>query len=125
MKFFQPLIQLVRETGQGLPDDYFLHIVTFSPNARFRADGYDTDDSNLQSDGLLKVNVYLKQDTGLPDFDFITPVVHTFELGNIAFPGGSGTIRAQAFYRLFEPVEELKPGGAAQVETADAEVKNR
>jgi hypothetical protein len=125
MKFFQPLIQLVRETGQGQPDDYFLHIVTFSPNTRFRAESHDTDDSDLQSDGLLKVNVYLKQDTSLPDFDFITPVVHTLELGNIAFPGGGGAIRTQAFYRLFEPVDELKSGGAAQVETADAEVKNR
>jgi hypothetical protein len=125
MKFYQPLPQLVRETGQSLPDAYCLHVVTFSPNTQFQADGYTTDDEDLQSEGVYKVNIFLKQNTTLPSYDYLTPIAHTIELGELTFPGGEGSVRVHVFYRVLEPQEELKNGGKSSVGTTDADVKLR
>ncbi len=94
MKFFHPQIQLARETVLDEPDAFYLHIVTFCPRTCFRADGYEVDDSEL-SGGKYKVQIKLRQDPALPDFGYITPVVHTIALGSIAFPGGEGEIEVQ------------------------------
>lgn len=94
MKFFHPQIQLARESMFDQPDAYFVHVVTFCPRTSFRADGFSTDAGEL-ANGLYKVVVKLRQDPALPDFESITPVVHTIALGNIAFPGGEGDVQVQ------------------------------
>ncbi|MBL7809123.1 MAG: hypothetical protein JNN28_14985 [Saprospiraceae bacterium] len=91
MKFFYPQVQLARETVLDEPDTYYLHVVTFCPRTCFRANGHELDTSELDK-GKYKVRIKLRQDPTLPDFDYITPVVHTLALGGIAFPGGEGEI---------------------------------
>ena len=89
MKFFHPQIQLARETVLDQPDAYYLHVVTFCPRTSFRANGYEIDESELPKCKYI-VRVRLLQDNALPDFRYITPVVHTMALGSVAFPGGEG-----------------------------------
>ncbi len=135
MKFFKPQVQLARETIFDEPDAYYLHVVTFCPRTSFRADGYTTDSSEL-ANGLYKVVINLQQDPALPDFEYITPVVHTLSLGNIAFPGGEGWIEVQVIGAVIEenarntrdtnpPTTTTKTGGTGTVSTADADNKSR
>ena len=136
MKFFHPQIQLARETVLDEPDAYYLHIVTFCPRSCFRADGYSTDAGEL-ADGLLKVSINLRQDPELPDFEYITPVVHTLALGSIDFPGGEGAIRIQVLGAVptggspgasrdaNPPATTTKTGGTGTVSTSDADDKSR
>lgn len=56
--------------------------------------GFTTDTSEL-AQNLFILNVKVKQEASLPDIDYITPVVHTIPLGEIAFPQGEGFIRIQ------------------------------
>ena len=84
MKFFHPVLQLGKESGE-LADKYFLHVVTFCPRSNFQADGFSINNANLAS-GLLKVTVKLKQVAAMPNYEFITPVVHSIDLGAINFP---------------------------------------
>lgn len=135
MKFFHPQIQLARETVLDEPDAFYLHIVTFCPRTCFRADGYSTDAGEL-SNGLYKVSINLLQDPALPDFNYITPVVHTIALGSIDFPGGEGEIEVLVLGAVLEegggsvrsanpPKSTTKTGGKGTVSTTSAEDKSR
>ena len=90
MKFFHPVIQLGKESGE-LADKYFLHVVTFCPRSNFQADGFGLEEEEL-AQGRLKVTVKLKQSPRLPNYEFITPVVHSIDLGAVAFPFEDCTI---------------------------------
>lgn len=136
MKFFHPQIQLARETVFDEPDAFYLHIVTFCPRTCFRADGYSTEAGEL-ANGLYKVSIKLLQDMALPDFGYITPVVHTIALGSIDFPGGEGEIEVQVLGAVLEegssstrgatnpPKSTTKTGGKGTVSTTSAEDKSR
>lgn len=132
MKFFKPQIQLVREPVLDRPDAYSMHVVTFCNRTNYRADGFSVNDSDL-NDGLYRVTVNLIQDPSLPDFQYITPVVHTFNLGSIAFPGGEGWFEVQVTGAVIEatptaanrdgnpPTTTTKTGGTGTVSTSDAD----
>ncbi|MBK9492733.1 MAG: hypothetical protein IPO07_31135 [Haliscomenobacter sp.] len=64
MKFFHPVIQLGKESGE-LADKYFLHVVTFCPRSNFQADGFSIKNEKL-AEGRLKVTVKLKQRLNFP-----------------------------------------------------------
>lgn len=125
MKFFHPVIQLGKESGE-LADHYFLHVVTFCPRSNFQADGFNINNANL-ADGLLKVTVKLKQVAALPNFEFITPVVHSIDLGAVAFPFEDCTIEVSVVGDVFqEPTSNTrstdaptttKTGGTGTVST--------
>lgn len=133
MKFFYPQIQLARETHLNDPDSYYLHIVTFCPLTNYRADGYEVDDSDLQTEGVYKVTIKIYQDVNLPDFKYITPLVHTISLGSIAFPGGDGWIEVTVEGAVIEesssgsarsgenPTTTTKTGGTGAVSTTNAD----
>lgn len=137
MKFFQPQVQLVRESVFDAPDAFYLHVVTFCPRSCFRADGYTPDASEL-ANGLYKVTINLRQDPALPDFAYITPVVHTLALGSLDFPGGEGEIEIQVLGAVMEtaatggtrgdtnpPTTTTKTGGTGTVSTTNADDKSR
>jgi hypothetical protein len=133
MKFFKPQVQLARQSILDAPDAYFLHIVTFCPRTCFRADGYSVSSANL-AQGIYNVQINLLQDASLPDFGYITPVVHTLNLGSIAFPGGEGLIEVQVQGVMHsEPGIDRDPttppttktGGTGTVSTSDADSNPR
>lgn len=133
MKFFKPQVQLVREKSLDPPDAYSMHIVTFCDKTNYRADGYSVDDSEL-STGLYRVTVNLVQDSNLPEFNYITPVVHTMDLGFIDFPDEEGWFEVQVLGAVIEPssanradppTTTTKTGGTGTVSTSDADDKSR
>lgn len=136
MKFFKPQIQLAREAVLDESDAFSLHIVTFCPRTCFRADGHSVSDEAL-GQGTYKVTINLLQDPALPDFGYITPVVHTLALGSIDFPGGEGEIEVTVQGAVLEegsgardvdpppPTTTTKTGGKGTVSTTDADESPR
>lgn len=134
MKFYQPQIQLAREQVLNAPDAFYAHIVTFCAKTNFRANGYTVDDRDLQN-GNYKIDIMLLQDSNLPEFDYITPVVHTISLGSIAFPGGEGWITVTVLgdvpadrgntRDVDPPKSETKTGGSGTVSTTSSDDKSR
>ena len=132
MKFFHPVIQLGKESGE-LADKYFLHVVTFCPRSNFQADGFSINNENL-ADGLLKVTVKLKQGAALPNFEFITPVVHSIDLGAIAFPFEDNTVEVTVVgdvlqeptsnKRATDAPKTTKTGGTGTVSTTQTTISS-
>ncbi|MCB0572548.1 MAG: hypothetical protein KDC66_22425 [Phaeodactylibacter sp.] len=87
MKLYKPQVQLVRRTNVDEPDDYFLHAVTFCGRTSYRADGHNTIPESIDENGVLAVELFLAQDAELPDYDYLTPIVHTIALGRPAAAG--------------------------------------
>lgn len=85
MKFYKPQLQLARTNV--LSDDgvfatqYTLHAITLCRRTGFRADGHTVGDE--VENGILSVTLRIRQDADLPDLEYITPVVHTIDLGDI------------------------------------------
>lgn len=110
MKFFSPIFQLdKKDVYETLSTEYFVHVVTFCPRTSFRADGYETDVSELDN-GVFIVRVKLKQDPALPEMEYITPVVHTIALGPISFPGRDGVIRVDVIGEVYQTGMGLSRG---------------
>lgn len=100
MKFFDPQIQLGKESGE-LSDRYFIHVVTFCPFTNFCADGFSIDDSQLAA-GLLNVAVKLRQDPQVPKYEFITPIVHGILLEDLDFPAEDFQIEVTVVGEILE-----------------------
>jgi hypothetical protein len=89
MKFYHPQVQLVRERILDEPDQFVLHAVTFCPKTNLKANGHA-----LQAgDNAVDVSLFITEDPDLPDFDFITPVVHTIRLGSFSSGRSEGEFR--------------------------------
>jgi hypothetical protein len=97
MQLFHPNLQLYRETVLDAPDAYYLHVVTFCPRSQFRADGHEIVGFHADNtiEGSYKIRVKLLEDAALPNLDVLTPIVHTFALGSVAFPQGEGWFEVQ------------------------------
>ena len=135
MKFFHPQVQLAREIVFDEPDAYYLHVVTFCPRSCFRADGHEVDDSEL-ANGKYRVRIKIRQDPALPNFEYITPLVHTLELGGIAFPSGEGEIEVTVIGEILEGTSgatrsvgplptTTKTGGTTTVGTTGSDGKTK
>ncbi|MCB0552719.1 MAG: hypothetical protein KDD02_04135 [Phaeodactylibacter sp.] len=82
MKLYKPQVQLVRRRKLDEPDEYYLHSVTFCGRTSYRADGHSPIPEQADADGVLSVSLAIVQDPALPDFEYLTPVVHTISLGS-------------------------------------------
>lgn len=134
MNFYNPSIHLSRETILDAPDAYYLHVVTFCPRSRFRANGHEIVGFHTENtvEGSYKIKVKLLEDAALPDLDVLTPVVHTISLGSIAFPGGEGWFEVQVIGETLESTGDIasrsgepKTGGTGAVKTTTASDKSR
>lgn len=135
MKFFNPQLQLVRERRINEPDAYFLHVVTFCPRTSYRADGVELvgfgPNNETQEEGVFKVKVKIKQDAALLDFEYITPVIHTFSIGSVAFLEGEGWFEVQVVGTQLQKSGTVtrdgdpKTGGVGAVGSATADDKSR
>jgi hypothetical protein len=125
MKFFDPQIQLTRWARAGQPDSYSIHVVTFCPKTTYAADGHTIDNSQLGQD-LFKLRVKLRTDNALPEMDYITPVVHTIDLGPIDFPNElGGWIQVEVFGVQASDRSGGSPGGVRTVSSTDSDDKSR
>lgn len=133
MKFFHPVIQLGKESGE-LADTYFLHVVTFCPRSNFQADSFSINDEHL-AEGKLNVTVKVKQAAKMPNYEFITPVVHSIDLGEINFPFEDSMVEVTVIGDVLqEPTSNAraadtptttKTGGTGTVSTGSATDRER
>ncbi len=86
MKLFKPQVQLTKITDATEPDDYYIHVITFTDKTNYRADGYSI--GTMDGNGVLPVTVKATLDEHIIDLPYLTPVVHTIKLGNVSFPSG-------------------------------------
>lgn len=91
MKLFKPQVQLTKITEASVPDDYYIHVVTFTDWTNYREDGYTI--GEMEEDGTLPVTVKAIQDENIIDLNYLTPVVHTIKLGAVEFPTGGGIVK--------------------------------
>lgn len=119
MKLFKPQVQLVKVTDAISPDEYHLHVVTFTDMSNYREDGYWV--GTVDQSGVLVVKVKAILDGSIMDFPYLTPIVHTINLGALAFPGGEGFIEV-----IFEDsMRGPNTGKKNIVRTVDADEDSR
>jgi len=121
MKLLKPQVQLVRKTHIDQEDEFSLHVITFLPKTNYKADGYDVADQ-LDSDGILPISLYISKDESIPEFNYLTPVVHTFEIGALPFSDGDGMIRVDL---VVTGARTTGSSGGTHSSTADADDDGR
>ncbi|MFM9950628.1 MAG: hypothetical protein ACKV1O_22005 [Saprospiraceae bacterium] len=90
MQLFKPHAQLIKITDANNPDQYYLHVITNTDLTNYEGDGFSI--GTLDQNGILPVTVKLTINQSIAGFEYITPVVHTIDLGYIAFPNGTGSV---------------------------------
>lgn len=79
MKLFKPQLQLRRRRNFRDQYLYHLHAVTFTDNTKYEAAGHKN--PVIDEKGLPMIILYLKEKNDGMDFPYITPIVHTIDLG--------------------------------------------
>jgi len=132
MKFFKPQLQLAKvseiQDGPGFKDHYYLHVVTFCDQANYRTSDEDTeiDDSALASRNIIQVKLYIYPDQKLPDFKYLTPLVHTIDLGTPGEKAKEFNLKVDVFKEL--PTRGPGAGGSSgssQTSSSDADEIDR
>lgn len=90
MKLFRPQIQLAKLTDVAGPDIYYLHVITLTDFTNYVPSGHVVGTMDL--DGTLPITVSAVIDESVPALRYITPIVHTIELGPLEFPLEGGLI---------------------------------
>ena len=86
MKFFEPQVSLYVHTYiDGGEDQYFLHIATFTDNARLQANGATVDRSKLNTDNSIEVDLQINENVEVPFLQCVNPITHTIELGALEY----------------------------------------
>lgn len=115
MKLFKPQLQLAKESEMqddgSFRDHYYLHVVTFTDKTNYRAEDYQIDDHNLASKGVINVRLYINADMEIADLNYLTPVVHTLDLGTPIEKGAEFIIQVDVFKGL--PTRDGSGGGSS------------
>lgn len=129
MKLFKPQLQLARESEEqsdgSFRDHYYLHVVTFTDRTNYRADDCVVDDTALASEGKIKIKAYMYQDLDIPDFNYLTPVVHTLDLGMPVEVGTEFIVEVTARLGMTERNGGSGSGGSTQTGSSGADEDGR
>ncbi|MCB0593680.1 MAG: hypothetical protein H6557_26055 [Lewinellaceae bacterium] len=115
MILFKPQVQLTKITDVSEPDDYYVHVITFTDCTNYRADGYSI--GEMDEYGTLPVTIRAVQDENIIDFNYLTPVVHTIKLGAVSFPSGGGLVEVT----FDDGTQSAENGKKGNVRPVDAE----
>ena len=129
MKYFHPILHLLCRIHLDEPREYCLQAVTFCDRTQHRAQGHFELPHTLDENGFWCIDLKIGRDIELPDFESITPVVHTIELGpspsesddfdikvNVILLNGSGRETNK---------KKPKPAGSSVVKSTDADEDSR
>lgn len=131
MKFYKPQVQLVRKRIKNQADEYFLHAVTFCEQTNIRANGYEIPLPTLNKDGNYEVNLLAVEDADLSNFNYLTPIVHTIDLGILPFGDENGEVVVTLFIeekgdgRIISRGDKKRRAGTAGVATTSADPDSR
>jgi hypothetical protein len=65
---------------------YHIHVITWFDNTKFKANGHDTLPGSATS-GVFPITLFVSEDSGVPEMELLTPVVHTVTLTGITLNG--------------------------------------
>lgn len=128
MKFLKPQVQLVRKRMEKNTDEYFLHAVTFCDSTNIRANGHELPLPTLNKDGKYEVNLLAIQDTDLPNHNYLTPIVHSIDLGSLPFGDEDGEILVTLYIEekgILLRGDNNRPAGQGSVSTASADEEGK
>lgn len=125
MKLYKPQVQLVRRPKLDEPDEYFLHAVTFCGRTSYRSDGHSPIPAQADADGVLSVVLAIVQDPELPDFDYLTPVVHTLSLGSPVAKGQELIVEVSASDGIASRSTTSESDPTTTVSSVDADEDSR
>lgn len=115
MNFFIPSGSLFKRTHIDVPDQYFLHAVTFCNNTHYVADGFKIDDSKAKNKRVISIELNIREDKNAPSISTVKPVSHTIALGPLPF-GDNGTIELNLSKEQENNINQLnKSGGKDKV----------
>lgn len=119
MILYKPQVQLTKITDVSEPDEYYVHVITFTDWTNYRADDYSI--GELDEYGTLPVTVRAIQDENIIDFNYLTPVVHTIKLGAVSFPTGGGLVEVT----FDDGTQSAENGKKVIARTVDADEDSR
>lgn len=91
MQIADPIIHLEEKSGV-----YHIHVITWFNQSRFIADGYDALPVSANS-GVFEIRLFVTEDTGVPDMQLLTPVVHTLTLTGITLSSTDPFIEVEIY----------------------------
>ena len=123
MENFKPDLNLIVQKSPGQLHEYYLHSVTPTDKADYRADNSEALIKQLAPDGSFEIELSIKKDEQIPDFGYPTPVVHTYYLGTLPFGNEQGLIKVNIM--LKSGTDPKKKVGEATVSTVRASEDSR
>ena len=83
MQIAKPQVHLRKNNSTG---DFYIHVVTWFDRTKYISDGVGSISTTPVS-GVFQVVLNVAEDTGVPDMQLLTPVVHTLVLDGVALDG--------------------------------------
>lgn len=90
MKFGQSHVQLRRRKQTDGSWYYWLHAVTFYNHTGLVADGTFPIEQSLNEEGMFVIDLKVKRDHSIKMMPYLSPVVHTIEIGAVPFGSEEG-----------------------------------
>jgi hypothetical protein len=90
MQIAQPIVHLEVEGGST----YHIHVITWFDQTKFVADGYDTLPTTATA-GIFPITLFVAEDSGVPNMNLLTPVVHTITLTGVSLSSGDPFIEVE------------------------------
>ena len=122
MRHYTPQVQLIKRTNMDVADEYWLHAVTFCDKTYYCSAGNAPLPDQVDDDGIYHVELKIAQDMELPDFQMITPVVHTINLGNLPFEEEHGLLKVSL---SVDVRGDTQPAGSVTVSSTSATKDDR
>ena len=119
MEFLKPQVNLTKHTHLDSPNEYFLHIITFTDNSQYCEDGYSIDDSSAESNCLIVVSIYINKNPDIPSLTCVTPITHTIKLGNLTFDN-DGEVKVEVIFNNGTQQSTTQSNNETIVSTSDA-----
>ena len=129
MKLFKPQLQLARETEEQADGSYryhyYLHTQTYADSTNYRVMDEDIDLSTLNAEGAIKIKLYMDLNEEIPALEYLTPVVHTLDLGTPVEIGTEFTIFVDVIKGLPSRDGEGGSSGSGQTSSSGADERDR
>lgn len=108
MEFLTPQVQLFHYIGMDAPNEYLVHAITIAQQTNLRANGHFVHSTQPDADNTVHIDLFVQELPGLPLLAAETPLVHTINVGPVAFNNGQGFFHTRI---ILQPPLEFPGGG--------------
>ena len=103
------------------PDKHFLHVTTMTDQSNYIAMGHEPVPTQLNSEGVLPITLKYGIDPNFENLCVDTPIVHTINLGALAFEATDFSIDINIIDPISTQGDDDKPKGKTTVRPVDAQ----